>query len=298
MDIIYKLFLKYKSSLIEHSVVKPLLRSVDANSHILEIGGGYNPRFKKETYVNAFHLDHCDTDSLKVKYLNFSSVAHLVDQIQTVDFVFDGTPIESLVPPDLRFDYIYSSHAIEHQVDFVGHLRSLEKILTGQGRIILVIPDLRACFDRLRFPTVTSDVLVVHSRNQSVHQGKQVFESLAQNIPINPGRLLTLNELQQVTFCQGPEFAYDAMRRAEYDGTAYLDIHAWTFTPLSFRLLMLELFLLDLVNLKIVKLSGLYNNQFCVVLAYASPEEKPELKKSYSVERIKLAKKLYRNVAG
>jgi len=298
MDYIYKVIKKYYSLFVEYSVIRPLINSVDSCSHILEIGGGYNPRFKKDIYNKAYHLDHCDTESLKNKYRHDSNVSHLVEQIQTVDFVADGSPLESLLPPGLTFDYIYSAHAIEHQVDFVGHLRSLGKMLRSQGRIILVIPDLRACFDRFRFPTVTADVLAAYMKHQAVHQGKQVFEALAQGLDINPGRFITRRELDGADFFHPLESAYEAMCHVEGGGTVYHDLHAWTFTPVSFRLLLVELFLLDLISLKVVTLTGLYGNQFCAVLENASQDEKTVLKQSYRIERLKLTRRLHRIVTG
>lgn len=298
MDIFYNFISSVHSLLVEYTVLKPLLCGLEKNSCILEIGGGYNPRFNKDVYHNSYHLDHCDTDSLRAKYLQDSAVSHLVDQIQPVDFVYDGSPIESLIPQELRFDFIYSSHAIEHQVDFVGHLRSLEQILKPQGRIILVIPDLRACFDRFRFPTVTSDVLVVYRRTLAIHQGKQVFDALAQGADINPGRLITPNEVRHAAFYHPLETAFDAMCSAELECGNYTDIHAWTFTPVSFRLLMVELFLLDLINLQVVTLTSVYGNQFCAVLERVLPDEKERVKRSYHAKRLQLTRRLYKTIAG
>ena len=87
-----------------------------------------------------------------------------MDRIQEVDFVFTGAPIETVIPADLRFDVIYGSHVLEHQVDLIGHLQSLEKLLAPGGRVIEIIPDYRRCFDALRYPTVTSDAPPVRGR--------------------------------------------------------------------------------------------------------------------------------------
>lgn len=293
MNFINNIVSRIHSKFIEYTALRPLLNSVEENSYILEIGGGYNPRFKKDRYCNAYHLDHCDTSSLRAKYVKDGTVSHLVDQIQYVDFVYNGSPIETIIPPPLRFDYIYSSHAIEHQVDLVGHLRSLEHLLAPQGRIILVIPDLRACFDRFRFPTVTSDALAVYLRNQKIHQGKQVFEALAQSISLNPGRTIRQRELIRTTFSHPLQTAYDAMCRAERDDAAFSDFHAWTFTPSSFRLMILELFLLHLLRLKPLLITASYGNQFCVVLEMIDPKEMNSLIDKYDKQRLKLCRKLY-----
>jgi hypothetical protein len=238
-------------------------------------------------------MDHCDTESLKTKYSKDENVAHLVDKIQDIDFVCDGSPIEILIPDNLRFDYVYSSHVLEHQVDFVGHFRSLEKILSLDGKVVLVIPDHRACFDRFRFPTVTSDVIAVHERNQSIHQGKQVYEAFAQSINLNPGRRITRFDLTTATFLHPIEFAYSTVCASEDGSTNYRDVHAWTFTPLSFQLLMTELFLLDLINLRIDRLSLTYGNQFFAVLSLCQEGERDSVKNNMARNRFRLNRKLY-----
>jgi SAM-dependent methyltransferase len=293
MNFLIMIFARVRSFLVEHFYVKRLINAIDKTDLILEIGGGYNPRFYKNVYRNAYHLDHYNTEMLKAKYITDSNVAHLVHQIQNIDFIFDGSPIETLIPQTLRFDYIYSSHALEHQVDIVGHLRSIEQILKSDGKVILVIPDHRACFDRLRFPTVTSDAMAVYLRNQSTHQGKQVFESLAQSITKNPGRRVNRFDLSTDVFCSPLEMAYHAVCASEIDTTKYCDVHAWTFTPLSFQLLMVELFILEMTSLRLEMLSPSYGNQFCAILYKCPEKEKESQKKIYTCERFRLSRRLY-----
>ena len=113
-----------------------MLSGIALNAKILEIGGGYNPRFLKSDHPQIHHLDHCSADELRQKYASDPVVAHLIDRIQEVDFVFNGAPIDELVPASLRFDVVYGSHVLEHQVDLIGHLQSLERLLAPGGRVI------------------------------------------------------------------------------------------------------------------------------------------------------------------
>lgn len=279
--------------LIKRYCIEPMIKSIESNDFILEIGGGYNPLFPRNLYPNVYHLDHCNTESLKAKYSADENVAHLVHRIQQIDFIFDGSPIETLIPQTLRFDYIYSAHALEHQVDLVGHFRSIEKILKPDGKVILVIPDHRACFDCLRFPTVTSDVVPVHLRKQSIHQGKQVYEALAQCLNINPGRQVNRFDLLSADFSHSLKLAYNSVCASEMDTTNYCDVHAWTFTPLSFQLLLIELYLLDMTFLRLERLSPTYGNQFCAVLSQSPEIGRENIKKYLERDRLRLSKKLY-----
>jgi SAM-dependent methyltransferase len=286
---------KLRLSYVKRHHIAPLLDVVPADAEILEIGGGYNPRYLKSAHAHVYHLDHSSTEDLRAKYAAFPATAHLVDRIQQVDFVFDGSPIQNLVPASLRFDLIYGSHVLEHQVDLIGHLQSLEQLLKPAGRVVHVVPDLRTCFDALRFPSVTSDAIVAHLNPSPVHQGKQVFDYLSREININHGFLMRDAHFEDAHFVRGLPESYAAMAAAKTPGVGYADTHAWTFTPESFRLLMIELRLLGMTRLQADQVSPRYGNQFCAVLSLAANggDPLPEvLRSKLERERLTLALQL------
>ncbi|KNZ33106.1 MAG: hypothetical protein AD742_07530 [Methylibium sp. NZG] len=261
---------KLRRSIVKRGRVAQVLASVRDDAQILEIGGGYNPRYTKPRYAHVHHLDHDTTEGLRAKYRTDPTVSGSIHRIQPIDFVFDGRPIDALIPPALRFDVIYGSHVLEHQVDLVGHLQSLQKLLKPGGRVIQMIPDLRTTFDALRYPTVTADALVAHLRPAPVHQGKQVFDGVSRELNRNHGYRMCSAAFDGVNFSHGLHTALEAMRAADRPGQPYADVHAWTFTPESFELLMIELRLLGLTRLVPTFVSPLYGNQFCAVLERAS----------------------------
>lgn len=274
--------------------LRHIFDSIGRDAVILEIGGGYNPRFTKKEYPNVFHLDHTSAEELRVKYAADPNTTHLVDQIQPVDFIADGRPIEELVPSELRFDVIFSSHALEHQVDLIGHFISLEKLLKSGGRVILVIPDYRYCFDALRFPTVVSDAIIVHRRGGRVHKEKQIFEHLSRTINLNIGRKLRAADFAVAKFSNPLQNAFDAMLKSEQPDAAYEDAHAWVFSPVSFRLLLLELYMLGYTRLRPSQISPTYGNQFCAVLELDNRFSGPptEIIDELENERLALSAKL------
>lgn len=277
---------RWQRSIVKRTHIAPVLAAVPKDADILEIGGGYNPRYRKSAYPKVRHLDHASTEALRAKYAADPTVAHLVGDIQDIDFVFDGRPIHELVPASLRFDVIYGSHVIEHQVDLIGHLQSLERLLKPGGRVIEMIPDLRTTFDALRFPSVTSDVLLAHDQRHTIHQGKQVFDGLSREIDRNLGHRMRSADFAGVRFQRDLHQAREAMRAAQAPGARYSDIHAWTFTPESFELLMIELRLLGLIRLAPSFMSPAYGNQFCAVLEPSSdPPDGPEGAVRESLER-------------
>ena len=284
---------KLKSSIVKRTHIAPLMNAVPHDAVILEIGGGCNPRYVKAGHPNTYHLDHCSTEELRAKFAADPVVAHQVHKIQPIDFVFTGTPIETLVPAALRFDLIYGSHVLEHQVDLIGHFQSLEKLLKPGGRVIEMIPDLRTCFDALRYPSVTSDALLVHLKHPPIHQGKQLFDYLSREIDKNHGYRMHDADFDGVRFRSSLQTAYDAMLASERPGAPYRDTHAWTFTPKSFRLLMIELRLLGLTRLVPTSVSPQYGNQFCAVLELTDMAAlTPQVVQQLDGERLALARQL------
>lgn len=286
----------WRRSIVKRTQVAPRLGAVARDAVILEIGGGFNPRYRKgPEHPHVYHLDHASTEELRAKFAADPASADRADQVQPIDFVFVGTPIETLVPPELRFDLIYGAHVLEHQVDLIGHLQSIERLLAPGGRVIEMIPDLRTCFDALRYPSVTSDALLVHLKRPSVHQGKQVFDGLSRAITKNLGHRMRGADFEGVGHVASLHDAYHAMLAAEIPGEPYHDTHAWTFTPESFRLLMIELRLLDLIRLVPTYVSPQYGNQFCAVLersALGLAELPAEAVHALERERFELGKRL------
>jgi hypothetical protein len=250
--------------------IEPILKSVHREAVILEIGGGYNPVFTKAHYPNVYHLDHCNQQALQAKYRSDPLVADLVHRIQPIDFVANGLPIEELVPPHLRFDVVFSSHALEHQVDLIRHFHSLQTVLKPEGRALMAIPDYRRCFDALRFPTLSSDAIAVYRRHPSVHSGRQIMDSMCRRVDLNPGRKLRAIDLSVARFTKSLRESYRAMLASEQAGAPYEDVHAWVFCPESFELLMIELFLLELTELRATYISMPYGPQFFVKLERGS----------------------------
>ena len=100
---------------------------------------------------------------------------------------------------------------------------------------------------------------------------------------------------------QGANFQYDllrardAMRAAERAGEPYTDIHAWTFTADSLRLLLIELRLLGLTKLAPRVVTPRYGNQFCVELCRTEgsiEDEAPEVITQLERERFELCQLL------
>jgi SAM-dependent methyltransferase len=169
---------------------------------------------------------------------------------------------------DDTFDVVVSCHSIEHQIDLVTHLIDVGKILGEGGYYFIVVPDKRYCFDHFLAETTIAEALDGHYRNNKSHSLKSVIEHRA---------LTTHNDFAahwrgehgtSRLQSSGMAVLHAAIREYEAAKGAYIDVHAWQFTPTSFRQLFEQLFELNYSSLKPIRVYNTVGNtpEFCAIL--------------------------------
>jgi SAM-dependent methyltransferase len=232
-----------------------LLAFIGDDQTVLEIGPFYTPLKRGP---NVHYLDVLDAAELRARAQRIGA-----DPAGVPEVIHHVGGLEAV---DRHYDAVLSSHAIEHQPDLVRHLQQVERILNPGGGYFLIIPDKRYCFDHFLAESTVADVLQAHREQRTRHTLKSVIEH----------RALTAHN-QSLRHWQGdhgnPERNRTTRVRAaieEYDAAAgaYIDVHAWYFTPPTFGSIMNTLRELDLIALEV---AGVYHpaygrNEFCAIL--------------------------------
>lgn len=230
---------------------------VPADASLLEIGPFCQPVF---TGPNVRYLDILDAESLRRRAGEIG-----IDP--------GGCPKEIHYTNGLgeaagaRFDVIFSSHNIEHQPDLVRHLREAAAALKPGGIYMMLVPDKRYCFDHFLPASTLADVLGAYAEARTVHTPAHVIEHVA---------FTCHNDM--VLHWQGehgePPSGLDgrveiAMKQIEAAAGGYIDVHAWQFTPASFREIMAGLQGLNLSPFGPARVydSAWGRNEFAAVLA-------------------------------
>lgn len=228
-----------------------LLSMFDSSGKGLEIGPSFNPLLPKAQGYDVEVLDHLDAAGLREKY---RGAGVDLDAIEAVDHVSTGGSIAAAVGKASCFDFCIALHVIEHTVDLLGFLLDCETLLKPHGALVLAVPDKRYSFDMFRPLSSTGDVLQAHLQPDSRHAPGKVFDELAYNAvrggkpawePGETGAFAffhTIKDVKQV---------FDtimAERVAEVG--EFTDIHAWQFTPSSFRLVLSDLAAMDYTSLR------------------------------------------------
>ena len=227
-----------------------LLAAIDRSGLGLEIGPSHSPIAPRRDGFRVEIIDHANREQLVEKYR-----AHGVDvdAIEEVDFIWDGRGYAELTGRPNGYDWIIASHVIEHTPDLVGFLRDCEAILRHGGVLSLAVPDKRVCFDRMRAMTSIQAVVDAHLEGRANHTEGRVADYFL-NVVALDGRITWVpndiagRSIDALGFVHDTGSARKAM--ATIRGGVYLDIHAWVFTPSSFRLLLSDLHLLGLTGLR------------------------------------------------
>ena len=222
----------------------------------LEIGASHNPLCPKKDGWNVKTLDYASTEDL----IKISSTNENVDtnKIEEVDFVLkDGDMLNTILNSgDYKFDYIISSHVIEHSTCFISYLRMLEKLLINDGIGILAIPNKLCCFAAYKPLTNTADVIYNFENEAKKHSSHKIRQMLLCNITNNKvDGWASYQDLRNYEFLHSLNDNDDKLQKLiSKNKDSYVDIHEWYFIPSSFELIMFELYALELTSMKISKL--------------------------------------------
>lgn len=200
------------------------LRQVPLTS-ALEIGPFNNPTIAGP---GVAYFDVLDADGLRARA---GTIGYDAARIPSrIDFV---SPVGDLDVVDRRFQAALSSHAIEHQPDLIGHLKKVSRLIEPGGSYSLIVPDRRYTFDQSRPETQLSQVEAAHRERRRVHVAESILATRLQTTHNNPFRHWLGRHGVPTPDAALTAAANDEVRRAA-DGE-YIDVHAWTFSPESFR---------------------------------------------------------------
>ncbi|MEB2845941.1 class I SAM-dependent methyltransferase [Endobacterium cereale] len=194
----------------------------------LEVGPSYAPFLPKKDGFNVETVDYADAEKLRAKYPEKASI------IEDVDYVSDGRSLVDLIGQTQRYDFIYASHVIEHVTDFITFISDCENLLKPGGALVLVVPDKRFCFDAFRPVSTVGDILQSRLDRRERHPPGLVYDFIATYAQRNGSGIWSETNLEGVSLTNSPMSAHETFLEMS-KSTQYVDVHAWRFTPASFR---------------------------------------------------------------
>lgn len=234
-----------------------LVALIPGHLQCLEIGPFDRPCLDPS---QADFVDVLDRDGLRARAAEIGRDPDGVPEIRWVST--DG----SLGLVSDEYDLVLSSHSIEHQIDLVRHLAEVERILRTGGHYVCIISDSRYCFDHFLPPSTISDVLAAHVDGRHRHSLKSIVDDWAMTTHNDAVRHWAGDHGSP-----GPDVGQVRKAlEAWNDPDARPDVHAWRFTPDSFRSLVGTLGELGLTKLGVERLYPTLHNtlEFFAVLRH------------------------------
>lgn len=223
-----------------------LLRHVDKSRVGLEVGPYHNPIAPKVEGYNVEIIDHASKEELIKKLGNQPLDA---SKIEHVDYIWRGEKLTDLVGKTNHYNWIIASHIVEHIPDLITFLQECEKLLEGDGSLILAVPDKRYSFDYFRGISTTGQ-LINNNIDQRIDQKLgDIFDHFSLASKKRECITWVKDEAAPPQFVHSFEYALEQVELAKKTGE-YTDVHMWQFTPSSFRLIIQDLNRLGFINLK------------------------------------------------
>ncbi len=141
----------------------------------LELGPSVSPVFRKSEGYRVKYLESVGTEVLRERCIQRGTDP---SKAETIDFILDrGKTLAEMVGSEAPFDYVITSHVIEHIPDPVAHFNEVAEVLTARGCYVLVVPDRNLCFDLAKPLSTLGQILESHVyRRQSASLASKIDE--------------------------------------------------------------------------------------------------------------------------
>ena len=234
-----------------------MIASIPKGSKVLEIGPFYCPLIERNSGYDIKYFDVLNTEQ---QYVIAREWKVPIDKIPTdIDYI---SPTGDLTIIDEKFDYVISAHNIEHHPDLVKHLKIIENLLIDGGKYIVIIPDKRFTYDHFFNASSVADVIDAHINKAVKHSLKNIINNkllhahngLTHHYAGKHGVQPKLTDLKD---------ELDSIINEYLNSEKYIDVHAWIFTPRSFKDIIDTLDTLGYTNLELKEVTmPIYKKSF------------------------------------
>jgi hypothetical protein len=227
----------------------------------LEIGPFDVPVLRGE---NVKYFDILDKEGLTARAIQINRINNILN-MPDIHFV-DNTGDLAIIKNE-KFDIVLSCHSIEHQIDFVEHLRGVQNLLLPNGYYVIILPDKRYCFDHFLKETTIADIINSHVNKSKFHSIKSVIEHRALTCHNDSHRHWNNDNGNNYIDKNNVENAVNEYNNS-INNNVYLDVHSLQFTPSSFKNNIDLLYSMKYIDLQVCQIYPTIKNscEFYVVL--------------------------------
>jgi SAM-dependent methyltransferase len=186
------------------------------------------------------------TDWLKMREQH--NPGRVMFDLEVMENNFVWTPGSDLSScTESRYDYVVSSHVVEHVPDFLGHMIEISKILNEGGSYVFVIPNGRGTGEYFRRISEESDVIEHFFRGGNSTSPGQNWDYLRRIIKYDGTKMEGFKFENFVRHHTDAEAIQDSIRCFQ----EYVDVHCWVFDRVGFLSLVTALNTLNLFPFRV-----------------------------------------------
>lgn len=242
---------------------------IDLDGLGLELGPHVDPMFRKSRGVRVRYLETRSTETLRASMVAQGRDPALVEEI---DYLLNRDQSLSQMTEGTLFDWVASSHVLEHIPDFVGHLAEVGSVLKPGGIYAAIVPDRNLCFDCLKPAASLGAVLQAHLEKRKIPDVASNIDEL--RLGVRPEGISVGGWTPaEASGALKPKFpGWEARVRAILDAGLDEDRpdlwagHSWRFDPVAFAQILADLARFDLTPLHLVELVPTYHMDFIAIL--------------------------------
>lgn len=247
---------------------KKIRQGLDKGLKGLEFGPSFNPIAPKAEGFNVVTVDHLSRDELVNKYRGEPVE---LERIEVVDVVWAGQDLRDTLGCG-TFDYIIASHVVEHVPCLVSFLQLCQDMLNDTGRLYLLVPDKRFCFDVFRPLASTGLVLDAYFEKRTRPAPYQIFDQHGYSAKCLGSPSWSADTPRSFSVADDISAAFETYQAARSDET-YRDVHCWVFVPSSFRRIVSELRRMGLIALGELSFADTKGCEFYLCLSKNAPAD-------------------------
>lgn len=139
---------------------------IPKTARTLEIGPYNAPTLKRSEFPNVKYMDVFTSEQIQADQTRYT---HTIEIPDVIDIVCDPEQRPSFTT-NLKFDFIYSAHNIEHYPDIVYHLNEMARLANGMhSKYFITVPDKRYCFDCYQNESNFTEMIDAYLEERRVH---------------------------------------------------------------------------------------------------------------------------------
>lgn len=243
---------------------------IPTDARLLEVGPYAKPQFSRPqynvAYADLYTAEQIKNDVTKYGHTDSSVIPDKID-------ILINTEARPTFETNLKFDYIFSSHNIEHHPDIINHLKEMSHVASSTAtKFFLAVPNKDYCFDHWQESSVFTEMIGAHRDGIVRHRYQKYLQSEIYRAH-NDSALHWAGKSGDNPYDReiSPEWIaqiQEVMQRADKLDTEYVDTHAWCFTPASFVRNINLLHALELQPWRVLTVfdTGYGSNEFFAIL--------------------------------